>query len=740
MNNHITYYKMKSPYAGDVTKNCALTGPEVDNNFFTLEGRDVKALSVEDNDIVITFLNGEKLKAEDALDNFITNLRYNKASGVLSIYRNNGDVEEIDGIGCCGNCATTVEGGLTQVASDETLKGNGTTAKPLSVADNYRTGQFKPVNEIIETEDDNESEDHCCCHKPHKHYAIGDRFIVAEEVSPYGMLYDYGSVMKIACELKKTNSEWRIPTKEDWDDMLNAIEPCEADKDHSKFIPNKYLGKWASKLLRTKAYWEVANSCQCDNEGEMEHCSCGKDKPCKPIYCGEYDSCSFKKDENYAVGIDKYGFSIVPAGYADDGENMLYFGERAYFWTADNIHCANIFVKRFEYNRNKVHQDVIAGQNHLSLRLVKDYKGDNYKENETILGHKYSTVLMPSEKNGKAIWTSVNINYTSKNIHYLVPNNGEGIALVKKYYIDEWTGHKWIRNEFNEGDSVVVKTAPDGRTDIEYRIINNKLVAVDKIIYNDVMKAVDIKFDEVNSKIDNEIERSTAEERRLNEKVTHVETTLSDFAQETNKAFGILNDNLVQSINTINAAIQTEHDERQAEDAKINTKIENIETEAATHVKYTDIATADNPERKAVILKNHDTILGTDTEGNTYNLMMLSKWNKADFGSGKIELNLNSSERPTVNDSEKIAYQSELISIDENIHNEIDGLKESDAQLQKNIEDEAAAREAKDIELENKLIVADGTSFDAETGVLTLKSKSGDSDISVQFIMNFGKF
>ena len=74
MNNHITYYKMKSPYAGDVTKNCALTGPEVDNNFFTLEGRDVKALSVEDNDIVITFLNGEKLKAEDALDNFITNL------------------------------------------------------------------------------------------------------------------------------------------------------------------------------------------------------------------------------------------------------------------------------------------------------------------------------------------------------------------------------------------------------------------------------------------------------------------------------------------------------------------------------------------------------------------------------------------------------------------------------------------------------------------------------------------
>ena len=33
--NAITYFKLKSPYEGDITKNCALTGSEVDNTFYT---------------------------------------------------------------------------------------------------------------------------------------------------------------------------------------------------------------------------------------------------------------------------------------------------------------------------------------------------------------------------------------------------------------------------------------------------------------------------------------------------------------------------------------------------------------------------------------------------------------------------------------------------------------------------------------------------------------------------------
>lgn len=57
--NAITYFKLKSPYDGDVTKNCALTGLEVDNNFYTLEGRDIQSVELEDGKIVINLMNGE---------------------------------------------------------------------------------------------------------------------------------------------------------------------------------------------------------------------------------------------------------------------------------------------------------------------------------------------------------------------------------------------------------------------------------------------------------------------------------------------------------------------------------------------------------------------------------------------------------------------------------------------------------------------------------------------------------
>ena len=65
--NAITYFKLKSPYEGDITKNCALTGSEVDNNFYTLESRDVKSVELKDDKIVVNLMNGEKLTTEDKI-------------------------------------------------------------------------------------------------------------------------------------------------------------------------------------------------------------------------------------------------------------------------------------------------------------------------------------------------------------------------------------------------------------------------------------------------------------------------------------------------------------------------------------------------------------------------------------------------------------------------------------------------------------------------------------------------
>lgn len=60
----ITYYKLKSPYEGDITKNCSLTGAEIDRNNLVLEGRDVKEMYVDGKYLVVTRFNGEVFKVE----------------------------------------------------------------------------------------------------------------------------------------------------------------------------------------------------------------------------------------------------------------------------------------------------------------------------------------------------------------------------------------------------------------------------------------------------------------------------------------------------------------------------------------------------------------------------------------------------------------------------------------------------------------------------------------------------
>ena len=45
-----------------------------------------------------------------------------------------------------------------------------------------------------------------------------------------------------------------------------------------------------------------------------------------------------------------------------------------------------------------------------------------------------------------------------------------------------------------------------------------------------------------------------------------------------------------------------------------------------------------------------------------------------------------------------------------------------------------------DAELEGMMLTQEGTEFDSENGVLTLKSKDGTNDIQVQFNFNFGTF
>lgn len=78
-------------------------------------------------------------------------------------------------------------------------------------------------------------------------------------------------------------------------------------------------------------------------------------------------------------------------------------------------------------------------------------------------------------------------------------------------------------------------------------------------------------------------------------------------------------------------------------------------------VVYTDTSTESNPNRKSIVLDNHDNILGKGTDGNAYNIAMVSKWNVADFGTTQLPINLNGSKvRPTYNDDKDIALLSDV--------------------------------------------------------------------------------
>lgn len=65
--------------------------------------------------------------------------------------------------------------------------------------------------------------------------------------------------------------------------------------------------------------------------------------------------------------------------------------------------------------------------------------------------------------------------------------------------------------------------------------------------------------------------------------------------------------------------------------------------------------------RRHIVLPNHDSIVGTMKSGDNANLLMLSKWDKADIGSAKVEVNLNGKgERPTYNDLDEIALTKDI--------------------------------------------------------------------------------
>ena len=98
----------------------------------------------------------------------------------------------------------------------------------------------------------------------------------------------------------------------------------------------------------------------------------------------------------------------------------------------------------------------------------------------------------------------------------------------------------------------------------------------------------------------------------------------------------------------------------------VQTTVEDLgartETLEQTAVKFTEFQRdQDETVRKTIQLDNFDSISGITTTGAGVNLAMVSKWDKADFGSAQIPLNLNSKDGVvTINDGAQVATVGDL--------------------------------------------------------------------------------
>ena len=468
------FYKLVSPYENDVTKNCKLTINEIDSNFLTLKDADIKEAYLDKGNetLVLVRNNGDKIYAD--LSDLTYNLDVDKTDtedGVtLTItYATGGETKQVslENVVTLDNLGELLDKvGYKSVLTDETLIGDGTVHHPLGIRGTERTGMYAPAQCLID------------CTKGYKlpaNPSYRDRYVTREYIHDYGYLYNGAGLCKIMKTLDEERKGWRIPTKADWDALLNYLEPCNY-KNHGLSKCHVELGLNAGKFLKSACGWEGQEPCTCGSDKPYYvNCECAENVPLIDGSCGsgetfDADDCTTSNpehpDEGCPTGVDKYGMTILPAGRAHlDGygrpEAELY-GTDSIFWSSSHVNNdpdQDRYVKHFVYNRGGVIQEAECPSDFFSVRLVKDYDGTNYFDAEVIDGIVYKTVLF-SEIN--QIWLTTNYAQTQGFneegvIEYVPVNNGQGIQNERVVlFINEYNGTFWEKKHLLDGDTLVI--------------------------------------------------------------------------------------------------------------------------------------------------------------------------------------------------------------------------------------------------------------------------------------------
>lgn len=382
----VTYFRLVSQYPGDQTKNCGLVGSEIDRNFYFLRGNDIESIEIVGEELVLKKVDGTELKVDliiEEPDRDRPTITFDNVAGKITFEYPNGDKTVVDGFTYY----------LSDIAVGSTLVGTGKMSSPLGISPVEITGYYSPVNEYIDlTQEGNEL--------PIK--GKGYRILTKESTDDFGLLYTKQGMDKINHFLENSDSDWHIPTNEEWTEMLNSIEVC-GTKNHERI--NQFNGEIASSALKSTMYWEE-----------------------------ELD-----ENNNGTGGSDKYGFKLLPTG--DD--NPIFFGELACLWSSDG------YLRKFLSETNKIENYSFTSNDYAAIRLVKNYNGHNAFETEDIFGKTYGIVnVKEPESEYSQLWTKENLSVTQlgsisliEGIDYIKVIKPENVEIPSTcFYVVEYTG------------------------------------------------------------------------------------------------------------------------------------------------------------------------------------------------------------------------------------------------------------------------------------------------------------
>lgn len=218
-----------------------------------------------------------------------------------------------------------------------------------------------------------------------------------------------------------------------------------------------------------------------------------------------------------------------------------------------------------------------------------------------------------------------------------------------------------IEEKNSEQDASLGTKADKTEVDSALQTINTKNTEQDAAIEEKAVKA------DVDAALELKADKTELEPLATKEELANVDAKFADYAtvetlnaevaratakeNEVTEALNVEIQRATAAESELEGKVTTEQTRAEAKEAELVAKDEELD---AKKVDWTE----SEGGRKHIALKNHDSVLGTATDGSTYNLAMVSKWDVADFGSAQLHANLNSKDGiATINDDKVIATE-----------------------------------------------------------------------------------